>query len=133
MQEIKFRGKRVDNGKWVEGFYVNGRYPEDDEFTRHFIFKYPGEWYVIYTGTLGQYTGLKDKNGKEIFEGDIIKHHGDITSRVFYNSAHCAFMLDDITGNRNKCQVDHLGSYSSLWIEVIGNIYENPELVGGAE
>lgn len=78
---------------------------------------------------LMQSTGLKDKYGIEMFEGDIVKHHNDILSTVFYSTSHCAYLLQDINGNRNKCQFDKLGNYSSLWIEVIGNIYENPKLL----
>ena len=78
---------------------------------------------------LMQSTGLCDKYGVEIYEGDIVKHHNDILSTVFYSTSHCACLLQDINGNRNKCQFDKLGNYSSLWIEVIGSIYKNPELL----
>ena len=83
----------------------------------------------LYEVELMQSTGLKDKHGLEIYEGDIVKHHNDIVSTVFYSTSHCAYLLQDINGNRNKCQFDKLGNYSSLWIEVIGNIYENPKLL----
>ena len=69
MREIKFRGKRVDNSKWVYGYYlVAGGIP----FISTFGEKEP---IAVIPETVGQYTGLHDKNGKEIYEGDILNYH----------------------------------------------------------
>ena len=119
IREIIFRGKRVDNGEWVEGYYVC------ISETYHYILtgnpvvepgKIDVEHYKVIPETVGQYTGLTDKNGRRIFEGDIVKCTDETNDYSF--TAVVMF------GNPN-------GEDTGAYIEVVGNIHDNKELLKG--
>lgn len=130
MREIKFRGKRLDNGEWIEGdlLRMNGHW---------FIFLDPApegiDKYAVDPATVGEFTGLKDKNGKEIYEGDVIRSplSEDKTRphRIFYHTGNAAFM-GALVDRKELCYL----RLDQDWIykfgkEVIGNIHDNPELI----
>lgn len=137
MREIKFRGKRTDNGEWVEGLF----FKEYSTFFKKFLFiiqhlnKFgiPIANYEILPETVGEYTGLTDKNGTEIFEGDIVKRvftlwHGETKKTretqigvVVYSNRDCSFQVE------KKCNLRK--PWDGDTIEVIGNIHDNPELL----
>ena len=124
------RGKRKDNCEWVEGYlYIthNGEYEisrYDDELDTERI------TYIVIPETVVRCTGLKDKNGKLMFEGDIVKDKepGLFGKVIFATAADgfdgmAGFMVDDVD--------DGLQNYNGFWhlVEVIGNIHDNPELL----
>lgn len=141
MREILFRGKRKDNGEWEYGFFI-GRYDplvEQDtvkygEIDNGTIFSEPVK---VDLETVGRYTGLKDKNGTKIFEGDCIvdKDYIDIQKRMgkkpsygiveseVWNCGCCYSVYGFSTGG---CEPD-----LSEDVIIIGNIYDNPELLKG--
>lgn len=139
MREILFRGKRLDNGEWVEGFYA---YIECDN--RHVIItqdtytEYGGLYYfTVDPNTVGQYTGRKDKNGKRVFEGDILRMFTiwangfaepvDVPVAVwFYENDQCCVLEE-----KQGIYYDDFGNYGRPeYYEVIGNVHDNPELMG---
>ena len=140
MREMLFRGKRADNGAWIKGYLlgdeITGEYfihasgnsvnesPKvGEEGVLHFLA------FEVIPETVGQYTGLKGEHGTQIFEGDIIEgyfDHKKIRGYIFY-------------GSNAKFFVQRKGLYgielnnAEDWIEVIGNIHDNPELLEDVE
>lgn len=132
MREILFRGKRKDNGKWVYGYYS---YCTDGNILSHRIYIGFGEgygtnklsdvWYEVIPETVGQYTGLTDKDGTEIFEGDIVLHKNQ-KDFIFYDEELAAFVCKDSFQKGASWLYTHE-------FELIGNIFENPELLKAGE
>ena len=136
MREILFRGKHTRTGEWVEGLLWKKKYNHDKLFISCFPDKDDNEEiYIIKPETAGQYTGLTDKNGKKIFEGDIVKReytlrHGETKKTretqigvVVYSNRECGFQVE------KKCNLRK--PWDGDTIEVIGNIHDNPELLKG--
>ena len=134
MREILFRGKRSDNGEWVEGYYSYS--PEIDN---HMIttadlahpFGTNFGFYKVIPETVGQYTGLTDKNGRKVFEGDIVvfaDFFDDEIHRGVVYWCDLAFWFD-CTETEGDEGIYSLAYISANILEVIGNIYDNPELL----
>lgn len=134
MRETKFRGKRLDNGEWIEGDLLR-------MLDHWFIFPDPApegiDKYAVDPATVGEYTGLKDKNGKEIYEGDVIRSplSEDKTRphRIFYHTGNAAFM-GALVDRKELCylRLDQNWIYKFEKV-VLGNIHDNPELQKGGE
>ena len=129
MREILFRGKCTDDGEWIEGgvLQIPGYVAICAYSDYHEWHKFVG----VLPETLGQYTGLTDKNGKKIFEGDIIKCGKDIGA-VDYSETFAKFRVvyNQLSGNWFDFEDDECYPIASE-CEVIGNIHANPELLKG--
>lgn len=150
MREILFRGKRCDNGEWVQGFYVRA----DHHWHKNGIHKdwialgasANGGWfalhnkYAVKAETVGQFTGLTDKNGKKIFEGDILtiaKRMDGMGEYYFPPIAYpgnvvvkwdmCAWMWETL--GEHRLFISFPDAWCHFECEVIGNIHDNPELL----
>ena len=139
MRDYLFRGKRKDNGEWVEGcgiiatenwvsiFTVIDDIDENSSEVNEI---------EVLPETVGQYTGLTDKNGKKIFEGDIIKYKNTdgikfngvaltVIGKVVYNEKNASFAIS----GKDEIGAKHYDYFPIKKIEVIGNIHDNPELL----
>ena len=127
MNEILFRGKRIDNGEWVEGYFVNLWLVNYQRY-QPIITDNNAVSYDVDPSTVGQYTGLTDKNGKKIFEGDIVKtdkfSEPNKQYIIKYDLQFGAFIGQD---RYNLYFVTFDGDSGEF--EVIGNIHDNPELL----
>lgn len=124
-REILFRGKRIDDGQWIEGYYVK-------HGSRNWIYTGKIQYmyfpacadlptkYEVEPESIGQYTGLTDKNGKKIFEGDILKNWNGTTYTVMYDNHSGAFCF------KNDAL---LAMFRICGFEIIGNIFDDEELL----
>ena len=128
MREILFRSKRLDNGEWIIGRYalMHGYHyimPKDDYSI----------WYEVNPNTICQYTGLTDKNGNKIWENDVVRSTiiTERKAKVVYGDFNCncchgvyGWTFEPIGGYSEICDIRETET-----IEVIGNIFDNPELM----
>ena len=153
MREILFRGECTETGDWVKGFYV--RLHDDKGNESHRIYRgyaetdcgdYYPDCYEVDPATVGQFTGLTDKNGKKIFEGDILQYSIEEDQAVFVGAVkfgefnpdggallttNVGFYVEmvDQEGQRTYMRKD-IGFWVKFrQVEVIGNIHDNPELL----
>lgn len=125
MREILFRAKREDNGEWAYGYYVCLPDVAGSVSMLHVPAGNPDEsnkTYYVKKSTVGQFTGLTDKNGTKIFEGDIVEYEGKRYS-INYLPHYARFSA--VKPNTVFCVFAYQRG------EVIGNIYDSPELIGG--
>lgn len=140
-REIKFRGKRVDNGEWVYGLpvnYCNKTYIlvltgfEEERVYEQYPHKEMWPYEVI-TETVGQYTGLKDKNGNEIYEGDIVEYEDYSGGMYIFKEQPKGRGVIKINNLLNGIYLKGLGTFEGNKVEVINKIYDNPELLEVSE
>ena len=155
MREILFRGKQKGNGKWVFGCYYKQSEFYGDEVEDHIIitshedlfYDQALDFSIVQPETVGQFTGLTDKNGKKIFEGDIIRSsngkqsavsvvkYGDFRPDMIWHMFRDCIGLEprqSMHGIYCETNNEQMALFNSpTCIEVIGNIHDNPELLEG--
>ena len=137
MREILFRGKRVDNGKWVYGFYIENEtlsgslIPTIILIDEKRAVRFDSEGYnvevFVTPETVGQYTGLKDKIGKKIFEGDIVRLQNlKLLYEIYWDKKEARYKA-----RNGGCVSPLCNDYNVFVEEAVGNVFDNPELLEG--
>ena len=151
MREILFRGKRIADGTWAYGYYgvfkdhhdiyVPFSEEEEKENEGHIFSAIGGLWHNVNAETVGQFTGLVDKNGTKIFEGDVFQLEDDIIGVVVFQDG--CFKLEEygLSGTWTESGYDESGGEWGIiecepldfWyvnkLEIAGNIHDNPEFL----
>ena len=140
MREILFRGKKISNGEWAYGYYTKGYFNPETPELLDMIYQFdktPNGWdfkfCIVDPETVGQFTGMTDKNGKNIFEGDVMCCD-NVKGYVVYSIQRCCFLFRWKKFDRFRtdffkdCRLTDYGRFCDL--EIIGNIHDNPELLG---
>ena len=132
MREILFKAKRIDNGDWVQGYYMPR--PNSPGRQRYYIVLVgEARWYEIDLKTICQYTGLKDENGKRIWENDIVSFVDFTSTESGYCERNC---IGRVAWDCECACFRVSGTLSAESYEVlqdcviIGNVFDNPELLG---
>ena len=134
MREILFRGKRVDNGEWVEGSLIKVDWRNKPTTYSIMPARPTACNYIVIPETVGQFTGLTDKNGKKIFEGDIcrFKRFNDICiGKIVFNVKTASFVMwyQSIVGAYGEKATHKMLLSVCDDIKVIGNIHDNSEIL----
>lgn len=124
MRDIKFRGK-TENNIWKYGSLLK----DNPQKIYYIVDNEDGTGRKVLEKTIGQYTGLKDKNGKEIYEGDIIQYKDITKGLIRYSEKYAQYVL--VNTGTVKDEFEPLGDYNMEVFEIIGNEFDNPELLGG--
>ena len=139
MREIIFRGKRVDDGEWVEGQFVdNGRGKPYEAYILESEAPSFDELTEVDPETVSQYTGLKDREGNNIFEGDLIDFKANYTSKkggylkgfIEWHESRAGFVFKSLNGLEEDfyCLLEESDEGHWQW-KIIGNRWDNPELL----
>lgn len=140
MREILFRGKGTIDGEWKYGYYAGEvcKTPFSPTTKQDNIIQLGSNlWCEVVPDTVGQFTGLTDENGTKIFEGDVVRISEDYYDGLHYSGNEVyysdgAFCVEYETPEYDVTSIGFLVR-EGVEVEVIGNIYDNPELIGGAE
>lgn len=123
MTQRPYRGKRIDNGEWVEGWYTCMRVLVDDH---HYIYDYGNSAHKVDPDTVGQYTGLPDNKGKQIWQGDRFRRGTDEGTVVFERGA---FWV--VWDEPHSWQIDRALHRVHNEGDVVGSIHDHPHLLKG--
>lgn len=145
MRTIKFRGLKIDTGEWVFGNLVNVRDGNTSRYYPCIVISYNHDsfdWIEVKPETVGQFTGLLDKNGKEIYEGDFVewcffdcqqREHFLRGNIKWYQGGFILNITENDFENAGYYAISDLSTDTECDVEIFGNVHDNPELLEGGE